>query len=348
MEAIAKAHTNIALIKYWGKRDESLFLPMNSSLSITLDQFYTTTAVQFCSCLNQDLFILNGNLADDAETTKISKFLDRIRELKGEKIYAIVNSNNEVPTAAGFASSASGYAALAAAATKSIGLDLDKKELSRIARQGSGSACRSIYGGYVEWEMGEKTDGSDSYAKPVMDGQEWDLSILSVLVGSKQKKVLSREGMKRTVETSPFYPGWLDTVEKDLNLAKQAIQQRDFDLLGNVVEANALKMHATTLGANPPFMYWQSGTIEVMEHVQELREAGIPAYFTIDAGPNVKVICQQKDEAAVRQALLNVKAVQDVYLCHSGPGVTYLPVSAVDNSNRLLFKKFHAAGCDSN
>ncbi|WP_226037291.1 diphosphomevalonate decarboxylase [Aquibacillus saliphilus] len=345
MEAIAKAHTNIALIKYWGKRDEALFLPMNSSLSITLDKFYTTTAVQFCSCLKEDVFLLNGQLASEDETLKISHFLDKIRDIAGQKLYAVVNSVNKVPTAAGFASSASGYAALAAAATKAIGLEIDNKTLSQIARQGSGSACRSIFGGYVEWQKGEKTDGTDSFAKPVGNEQEWNLSILSVLVASKQKKVLSREGMKRTVETSPFYAGWLETVEKDLSLARSAINEHDFEKLGDVVEANALKMHATTLGANPPFMYWQSATIDVIEHVQELRSKGIKAYFTIDAGPNVKVICQQKDEQVVRDLLLNVDSVEDVYLCHPGPGVTYLPASTTENGSKLLFNRFHQANC---
>ncbi|MDL4840183.1 diphosphomevalonate decarboxylase [Aquibacillus rhizosphaerae] len=347
MEAIAKAHTNIALIKYWGKRDETLFLPMNSSLSITLDRFYTTTAVQFCSCLNKDVFLLNGQIASEAETMKIVAFLDHVRNIAGKNMYAIVNSVNKVPTAAGFASSASGFAALAAAATKAIGMDTDNKTLSQIARQGSGSACRSIYGGYVEWQKGEEVDGSDSFAKPISDKQDWNLSVLSCLVASNEKKVLSREGMKRTVETSPFYKGWLDTVEKDLVQAKRAIAERDFEMLGTVVEANALKMHATTLGANPPFMYWQSATLEVMEHVQQLRTSGIEAYFTIDAGPNVKVICHQKDEQAVLEHLATLPSVQNVYLCHPGPGISYLPDTATENGSKLFYKTYHQSNCEN-
>ena len=325
MEATAKAHTNIALIKYWGKRDEELFLPMNNSLSITLDQFYTITSVQFCECLTADKFYLNNELANEEETKKISGLLDLIRNISGESKFAVVDSTNEVPTAAGFASSASGFAALAAAATKALGMDIDDKGLSRIARQGSGSACRSIYGGYVEWNKGVKEDGSDSFAEQILEEQEWDLSILSVLLEPKQKKVLSREGMRRSVETSPFYQGWLDTIDEDLAVAKNAIELRDFEMLGDVLERNAMKMHATTLGANPPFMYWQSATFDVMEKVQELRESGIPAYFTIDAGPNVKVLCQPKDEEYVREVLQTVSTVQDVYTCHPGPGITYLP-----------------------
>ncbi len=329
MEATARAHTNIALIKYWGKRDEKLFLPMNSSVSITLDQFYTTTSVQFCSCLSEDKFTLDGQEGSKSETEKITAFLDLIREMNGIKTRAVVDSVNNVPTAAGFASSASGFAALAAAATKALGMNADEKLLSQIARQGSGSACRSIYGGYVEWEKGEKEDGTDSYAKQLIKEDEWDLTVLSVLLEAAPKKVLSREGMKRTVDTSVFYAGWLDTIEDDLKVAKQAIELRDFEMLGNVLEKNALKMHATTLGANPPFMYWQSATFDVMQKVEELRATGIEVYFTIDAGPNVKVLCQPKDEKVVQQALNNISTVQDVYLCHPGPGITYLPQNKI-------------------
>lgn len=326
--ATARAHTNIALIKYWGKRNESLVLPMNSSLSLTLDKFYTTTTVQFCSHLSEDIFLLNGHLASESEQIKISHFLDHIRDKAGKKVFAVVNSKNKVPTAAGFASSASGFAALAASATKAIGLELDRTALSQIARLGSGSACRSIFGGYVEWQKGEQADGTDCLAKPVSEEQAWDLSVLSVLIEAKPKSVLSRDGMKRTVETSPFYTTWLDTIEDDFQRAKQAVIQRNFTQLGQVVEANALKMHATTLGADPPLIYWQSGTIAVMHHVHELRSSGIQAYFTIDAGPNVKVLCQPKDEQIIRESLLTLPVVHDVYMCRPGLGVTYLPVSS--------------------
>lgn len=324
MKATARAHTNIALIKYWGKRDESLFLPMNSSLSITLDKFFTTTTVYFCSCLSEDVFILNNQIASEKEVVKITRFLDRIREISEIGAHAMVHSINNVPTAAGFASSASGFAALTAAATKALGLNLDSNTLSRLARQGSGSACRSIHGGFVEWQKGEKEDGTDSFAKPIISEKEWDLSILSVLLTSEPKMITSREGMKRTVETSPFYSGWLAGVEQDFRTAKEAIRTRDFEKLGCVVEANALKMHATTLGANPPFTYWNSATIDVIQEVQHLRSLGLQAYFTIDAGPNVKVLCQPKDEKAVHDALLHLPAVQEIYRCHPGPGITYL------------------------
>lgn len=324
MKATAKANTNIALIKYWGKRDEELFLPMNSSLSITLDSFYAITNVEFSRNLNKDIFMLNNHQASESESNKVFRFLDKIRKLAGTHLHAVVTSENKVPTAAGFASSASGFAALAAAAAKALNLELDERELSILARQGSGSACRSIYGGYVEWQRGERADGKDSYAKQLLSERDWNISILSCLVASGQKQVSSREGMKRTALTSPFYSGWLNTVEKDLERAKEAIRLRDFESLGKIVEANALKMHATMLGAEPPILYWQSGTMEVMHHIQNLRLSGISAYFTIDAGPNVKVLCLPEDEQRVYESLLTLPSVQNVIICHPGAGVSYL------------------------
>ncbi|GAA5416921.1 hypothetical protein Pryu01_01960 [Paraliobacillus ryukyuensis] len=324
MKATVKAHTNIALIKYWGKRDEALFLPTNNSLSVTLDKFYTITTVEFLPALQADEFYFNGELAEEKELMKISAFLDRVRANAKKPMFACVKSQNHVPTAAGFASSASGYAALAAASAKAIGLQLTDRELSQLARQGSGSASRSIFGGYVEWEKGSNADGSDCYAQQILKKDAWDLRILSVEVTTKAKKVLSREGMKRTVQTSPFFAGWLEAVEQDLIAIKEAINERDFTKLGQVVEANALKMHATTLGANPPFMYWQSATVEVMQEVQALREKGIEAYFTIDAGPNVKIVCQPEEEQVIHESLETLPVVQQIHHCRIGPGITYL------------------------
>ena len=322
-QATAKAHTNIALIKYWGKRDETLFLPMNGSLSLTLDRFYTTTTVTFQSELAADTLVLDGALVDEAGRRKVSAFLDKVRTLAGTSLYAQVNSVNQVPTAAGLASSASGFAALAAAATRALGLELDGPALSRLARQGSGSASRSIFGGFVEWAKGERADGLDSHGVPVAAQDHWDVRMLVVLLGREPKSVSSRDGMRRTVQTSPFYAGWLATVEADLNEARQAVGERDFQRLGQIMEANAFKMHATTMGANPPFLYWESTTLAVIRRVQELRAAGIPAYITADAGPNVKVLCEPAHAAALRQALIDVPGVIDAIECSPGPGVSF-------------------------
>lgn len=323
MKATAMANTNIALIKYWGKRDEKLFLPMNSSLSITLDSFFTITTVEFSKSFNKDIFFLNEVQVTDKESNKVFNFLNKVRDFAGTNVHARISSENRVPTAAGFASSASGFAALAAAATRALDLQLSEKELSIIARQGSGSACRSVYGGFVEWQKGIRIDGKDSFAKQILNEKQWNISILSVLLAAEQKEVSSTDGMKRTVETSPFYSGWINTVEKDLEETKEAISSRDFEKLGVIVEANAMKMHGTMFGAKPPILYWQRGTIDVIHNIHKLRSAGIYAYFTIDAGPNVKVLCLPKDEKIVYESLLSLTDVQEIIICHPGSGIKY-------------------------
>ena len=325
MKATAKAHTNIALIKYWGKRNEALILPTNNSLSLTLDGFFTTTTVDFQENLVQDQFMLDNQPVEGDSYRRVTKFLDLIRGLAGkENLYATVHSKNDVPTAAGFASSASGFAALAAAGTKAIGLELDNQELSRLTRQGSGSASRSIYGGFAEWEMGNNADGSDSFAVPIAPAEHWDVRVAAVVLSSTMKKVSSRVGMKRTVETSPFYSGWIESIPKDLREIKDAIKTKDFEKTGSIAEANCLKMHATTLAANPPFTYWHDTTMRVMQTVQYMRENGIPAYFTIDAGPNVKVLYLPENEESVKETLRNIPGVTDVILSRPGQGISYL------------------------
>lgn len=324
MKATAKAHTNIALIKYWGKRKDSIILPTNNSLSLTLDGFYTITTVEFKEDLLQDDFTLDGEKITGIQYDRVSGFLDLIRDLAGRQLFATVESVNKVPTAAGFASSASGFAALAAAGVKAIGLELNEQELSRLTRQGSGSACRSVYGGFAEWQMGFMEDGSDSYAVPLAPVEHWDLRVAAVVLESKMKKVSSRDGMRRTVETSPFFAGWLDSIPVDLREIKSGVAARDFEKVGRIAERNCLKMHATTLGANPPFTYWMDTTIAVMNKVQELRENGIPAYFTIDAGPNVKVLYLPENENAIQQSLESIPGVTEVRLSKAGPGISYL------------------------
>ncbi|MFU0790767.1 diphosphomevalonate decarboxylase [Virgibacillus proomii] len=324
MKATAKAHTNIALIKYWGKRNELIILPTNNSLSLTLDGYFTTTTVEYNHSLSKDEFTLDGLAVSGESYNRVSAFLDLIRNMAGKQVFARVESVNDVPTAAGFASSASGFAALAAAGTKAIGLKLNDQELSRLTRQGSGSACRSIYGGFAEWEMGMREDGSDSYAVPIAPADYWDIRVAAVVLSSEQKSVSSRVGMRRTVETSPFFKGWLDSIGKDLLEIKQGIQTRDFEKVGEIAEANCLKMHATTLGASPPFTYWHDATLVVMQKVWEMRLQGTPVYFTIDAGPNVKVLYLPEYEDQVKQTLASLPGVSDIRLSKPGQGITYL------------------------
>lgn len=324
MKATAKAHTNIALIKYWGKRNDALILPTNSSLSLTLDGFYTETSVHFKKELTVDVFELDEKMVTGVAYDRVTTFLDLIRSFARTDLHAEVHSTNAVPTAAGFASSASGFAALAAASTKALDLNVTPTDLSRLTRQGSGSACRSIYGGFVQWEEGNREDGLDSYAIPIAPKEHWDVRVAAVVLTAKEKDISSRVGMKRTVDTSVFYQGWIDSVPHDLAEIKDGIQARDFEKVGSIAEANCLKMHATTLGATPPFTYWHDTTMAVMQTVQELREQGIPAYFTIDAGPNVKVLYLPEHEEKIQETLRSTPGVTDVILSRAGGGILYV------------------------
>ncbi|PQF22835.1 diphosphomevalonate decarboxylase [Enterococcus mundtii] len=319
----ARAYTNIALIKYWGKKNEELILPMNNSLSLTLDAFYTETEVIFSDTFTDDLFYLDHELQTEAATKKISRFLDLVRIQANTNKRAKVISHNFVPTAAGLASSASGLAALAGACNEALGLNLDEQALSRLARRGSGSACRSIFGGFVEWEKGH--DDQTSYAQQIpSNGFEEELAMVFVLINDQQKDVSSRDGMRRTVETSHFYQGWLDSVETDLMELKQAIAEKSFQTVGEVMERNGLKMHGTTLAANPPFTYWSPDSLKAMQAVRELRASGIPCYFTMDAGPNVKVLVEKKNQTAVQAKFIELFSRQQVILAHAGQGITII------------------------
>ncbi|OJV63811.1 MAG: diphosphomevalonate decarboxylase [Clostridiales bacterium 38-18] len=321
----ARAYTNIALIKYWGKRDESLILPMNSSLSMTLDRYFTETEVSVDPILSNDQILIDQNTIDVISHHNLVRFLNLIREMSGNPYFAKVESINRVPTAAGFASSASGYAALALAASSAYGLKLTPKELSILARRGSGSASRSIFGGFVLWHRGQLINGEDSYSESLIDEvYEWPIEVISAVVSTDKKSISSRMGMKQTVETSPLYKGWLESVDSDIMRAIHAIKAKDFTSLGEVVEHNALKMHATMMSAWPSVIYFTSGTLEIINLVQRMRQEGIEAYFTIDAGPNVKILCQKSDTGKVKNALIQLSAVQSVEICSLGKGASLI------------------------
>lgn len=318
----AKAYPNIALIKYWGKRDEAMMLPMTGSLSLTLNVHPTTTTVTVDSALTADRFTLNGVAMDAAGTRKVSAFLDIVRQMAGSKHFANVVSHNDGPTAAGLASSASGFAALAAAAAHAYGLQLTERNLSRLARRGSGSASRSVFGGLAIWHAG--TDDASSYAEPISAGK-LNLAMVMAVIDAGQKSISSREAMQRTVQTSPFYAAWVEQNQKDLVAMQQAIAAADFTRMGELTESNALRMHATMLGAVPPVRYMAAATMHVLDEVQAMRQQGLPAYATMDAGPNVKVLCQAQDAPAVADRL-NALFAQGVVkghvvLAHAGQGV---------------------------
>lgn len=321
MKATARAHANIALIKYWGKRPSPLNLPTNGSLSLTLDGLATTTTLSWEPDLAQDEGSLDGRALSGKELAKITRFLDLVRDRWGQPFRARLTTSNDFPTAAGLASSASGFAALAAAACWAAGLELTPRELSILARQGSGSACRSIFGGFVEWHRGEREDGLDSYAEPLLEPVAWDLAMLVTILEAGPKPVSSREGMIRTVATSPMYAGWLATVPQDLVTMREAIRGHDLEAVGRLAEASCLKMHATMLASQPPILYWQGTTMALMQRVHALRAEGLACYFTIDAGPNVKVLCAAPDAERVAAELGTLPGVLGIRVCRPGSGV---------------------------
>lgn len=285
--ATAIAHPNIALIKYWGKRDENLFLPYNSSLSVSLDQFKTETKL---SIVDEDEVIFNGVKLDinNKKAQRIIDFLDLIRP---SNIKLRVETVNDFPTSAGFASSASGFAALTKAVNALFNLNLSNKDLSILARLGSVSAARSIESGFVSLVKGVRDDGMDCYAQTIES--DMNISIKTIEISGNEKLIDSRDGMKITVDTSPLYKFWPQIAEEHYNVALHAIKNNDFKTLGEIAELNCLLMHSSAMMSSPVVDYLLPQTREVMQKVQMERRNGIEAYFTIDAGPNVKVITKK-------------------------------------------------------
>ncbi len=326
--AVAQAQPNIALVKYWGKRQQALNLPVVGSLSITLDSIWTRTRVAFDPALQTDRFLLNGEAVGDGADTgplrRVSACLDLLRARAGVATRAWIDSRNNFPTGAGLASSASGFAALVTAAAAALGLELDDTEKSALARQGSGSAARSIFGGFVEWSRGEHEDGADSVARPLLDAAAWPLQVVIAITSTRQKSVGSTEGMNRTAQTSPYQQAWIDTQDADLAEARSAVAARNFARLADVSEFSCLKMHALAMAARPGLLYWNGATVEGMQRVRALRAAGVPVFFTIDAGPQLKAVCLPEATSAVHEALRDIPGVLNVTETGLGAGAQLL------------------------
>ena len=319
--ATAVAGTNIALVKYWGKRDEVLNLPATGSLSLTLDRLGTRTRVAFDGGDGaHDRVTLDGAPASEKVAARVTTFLDRVRARAGIAARATVVTDNSVPTASGLASSASGFAALALAATGAAGLTLAPTELSVLARLGSGSAARSIFGGFVEMARGARADGSDAAAHPLEVGAGWNVRLVIAITAAGEKALGSTAAMRRTAETSPYYEAWVRGVDGDLADARAAIAARDLTALGAVAERSAMRMHASAMAADPPILYWNPATIAAMARVRALRAEGASAFFTIDAGPHVKVLCDAREAEAVAAALAETPGVLRTLIAAPGPG----------------------------
>jgi diphosphomevalonate decarboxylase len=319
-EATAVAHPNIALIKYWGKRDEKLMIPYVDSLSMTLDIFPTTTTVRLDPAAAADSVILNDTPAEGEVAQRVVTFLDLVRELAGRTEPAVVDTRNSVPTGAGLASSASGFTALALAAATAYGLDLDATALSRLARRGSVSAARSVFGGFAICYAGTGTGAAAdlaSFAEPV-PVDDFGLALVIAMVDTGPKSVSSRAAMRRTTETSPLYQSWATSSKADLSEMRLALKDGDIAQVGKIAERNALGMHATMLAARPAVRYMSPSTVSVLDAVLDLRSSGIPAYITMDAGPNVKVLCPSDDADKVSDAVRAASNCSVAVAC-SGP-----------------------------
>ena len=315
----ARAHANVALVKYFGKRDIPLNLPAAPSVSITLSPLNTETTLSFIEGDADDV-LLAERPAEEKFARRISDYLNIFRTLSNTERAVRVSTANNFPTAAGLASSASGFAALAVGAARLFGLEMDTDQLSALARRGSGSAARSVCGGYVMWRRGESADGADSVAQTIAPPEYWDLRILVGVTTSGPKEIGSTVAMERTRITSPYYPAWIDSTQVAAAEAVAAILKKDFEKLGDIVEHSAMSMHAAMAAAVPPIVFLKGTTLDVFHLARTLRRNGTPVYFTCDAGPQPKLLCQAKDAEGIVQTLRAFPGILDVIHCKPAKG----------------------------
>lgn len=311
--------SNIAFIKYWGVANAQINLPLSNSISMTLADAYTTTTVAWDheGQLAQDEFTIDRVRLSAQAAQRLVRHLDRLRALADIPARAQVMSQNNFPMASGIASSASGFAALTVAGCQALGLHLSLEQLSALARLGSGSASRSLFGGFVEWERGY--DHQSSVARQLYPADHWDLIDLVAVVSEAAKHTSSESG-HRLAATSPLLSGRLATLPNALAGVRQAIAEGDLGRLGPIIEQDALAMHAVMMTSTPSLLYWQAGTLDILQAVVQWRAEGVAVYFTIDAGPNVHLLCEARDADTVTALLKTIPAVRQVIASHPGPG----------------------------
>jgi diphosphomevalonate decarboxylase len=320
--ATALAHPNIAFIKYWGNRDDTLRLPANGSISMNLAGLETRTTVAFDSKLASDQLTLNGAQASEEQRSRVSQILDLVRARAGISSFALVESANNFPSGSGIASSSSAFAALALAASAAAGLQLDEAALSRLARRGSGSASRSMPGGFVEWHAGQ--GDADSFAVSIAPSAHWTLVDCIAVVSEAHKQVGSSAGHPLAA-TSPLQAGRLQGADVRLAKVRNAVLGRDFAALAEVIELDSNLMHAVMMTSTPSLMYWQPASVAVMHAVRAWRAAGLPAAYTLDAGPNVHVITLAEHAAELGSRLAQIDGVIRILTAGAGEGARLLP-----------------------
>ena len=313
----AIAHPNIAFIKYWGNADDSLRIPLNGSISMNLESLTTRTSVQLDAELQSDQVSINGLDTDPTSTLRISNLLSIVRQLAGQQDFARVVTTNNFPSGSGIASSASGFAALAVAASSAYGLRLTELDLSRLARRGSGSASRSIPGGFVEWQAG--TSDADSFAFSIAPTNHWDLVDIIAVIDAGHKKTGSTEG-HHLASTSPLQIARVADAPLRIALCRKSILERDFDTFAMIVEQDCLLMHAVMISSTPALIYWQPATLDIIQKVIALRDQGLPVCFTIDAGPNVHILTPSRNQPEVLAALHKISSIQSILVSSAGGG----------------------------
>ena len=323
------APANIAFIKYWGARDLDKALPMNPSISMTLEECVTQCTAETLDGEKDEIWISEpdggfGSPEPDFARRMVEQ-LNRIRQWGKTDARFRVATRNNFPGSAGLASSASGFAALTLAAAGALGKsDTPIDELSRLARlSGSGSAARSVLGGYVEWPA-HQGNGSEaeSFAVQLAEASHWDLRDVIAVVEIGPKIVSSRDGHLRA-PTSPYYTKRQELVPARLEKVRHAIEEADLSLLGPVLEEEAVDLHLIAMSSQPPIFYWSPGTVAVLRAVRELRQEGLQAYATMDAGANVHVICDPDSEDDVAERLEDLPAVGFVIRDGVGDGPEY-------------------------
>jgi diphosphomevalonate decarboxylase len=322
--ATAVAPANIAFVKYWGNRDARLHLPLNDSLSMNLSRCTTTTCVTFTPSLTRDVFSLDGEVQAPPAVERVAHHLSRIRAMASATVKARVESWNTFPLATGIAASASGFAALTLAACGALGLELSLRRLSRLARLGSGSAARSIPDGFVRWFAGPTDD--ESFAESIAPPSHWDLCDLVAVVDTRPKVVSSAQGHAAAL-TSPFMETRLRHLDARLEVMSRALLECDLAALGVELEAEAISLHVIAMTSRPPILYWRPATLALIEAVRRWRGDGLPVYFTLDAGPNVHVICPAEHRDECQKLLTEFEFVHQVIANQPVQGARLQPAS---------------------
>lgn len=322
MTATARANSNIALIKYWGNRDDGLRLPASGSISMNLDGLHTQTTVTLTPGEPTDQIRIGGEVVSGAPAARVSGFLDIVRQMAHSTDKALVVSANNFPTGAGIASSASAFAALALAGASAYGLDLDERALSSLARRGSGSASRSVPTAFVEWYVGDTH--ASSYAESIAPVDHWALVDCVAIVSSGHKETGSTEG-HAIAATSPLQTARLATAPQRLDECRRAVLDRDFARMAAVVELDSTIMHSVMMTGTPALFYWKPPTLAVMAEVRAWRAAGIPVCTTIDAGANVHCLCEAQAADTVQERLRAIPGVTDVLRAGVGGPARLIP-----------------------